>query len=223
MSKVLVIAAHPDDEVLGVGGTILKHAQQGDQVDLLVLGEGVTSRGDGQEMIEAKAKTAREVAKALGIHTLILKRLPDQKFDTLPLLDITKQIEEVIEMLQPEIVYTQAANDLNLDHRIIFEAVLTACRPQPNFCVKQLLTFESLSSTEWQVKEPAKMFCPNYYNDITKFMAKKLEVLKIYQDELRAYPHPRSMAGVKILAAYRGMEVGYRYAEAFQTVRILND
>jgi len=222
MNKILIIAAHPDDEILGVGGTILKHVAQGNEVNLLILGDGETSK-DSMPDVEKKAAQARKAAEFLGAKNLILKKLPDQKFDSLPMLDIIKQIESIIVQIQPEIVYTHHPYDLNIDHRLTFKALLTACRPQPHFPVKKILAFETLSSTEWQIKDGAHLFCPTHYENIKTFIDKKIAALKIYSEELREFPHPRSLEGIRILAQYRGMEAGYQYAEAFQLIRNLND
>jgi len=222
MSKILVVAAHPDDEILGVGGTILKHVKNGDQVSILVLGDGESSR-EAKVDIEKRENQAKRVIQALGAKEMILKKLPDNQFDSLPLLEIIKEVEAVIRQVKPEIIYTHCPTDLNVDHRLTFQAVLTACRPQPGFGVKKILAFETLSSTEWQIKDQSHLFLPTEYHDIAEFIDQKVEILKIYQDELRDYPHPRSVEGVKILAQYRGIEVGYHYAEAFQIIRSLND
>jgi len=223
MKKVLVVAAHPDDEVLGAGGTILKHTGAGDEVTILLLGEGETSRGAAQADIEKRAAQAREAGQALGAKEVILEKFPDQKFDTVPLLELTKIVEAVIDRVKPEIVYTHNPMDLNLDHQLTAQAVLTACRPQPGFSVKQILAFEVLSSTEWQHKEKRKMFVPTAYVDISGVLDKKLAVLEVYRDELREFPHPRSLEGVRVLAKYRGMEAGLPLAEAFQVIRTLID
>jgi LmbE family N-acetylglucosaminyl deacetylase len=138
-------------------------------------------------------------------------------------LDIVKKVESVIENIRPNIIYTHFPYDLNIDHRITFQAVLTVCRPQPNFNVKNIFAFETLSSTEWQIKDAGNMFLPNKYNNITDFIEKKIEIIKVYQDEIKEFPHPRSIDGIMTLAKYRGMEVGYRYAEAFQVIRIIKD
>lgn len=217
-----MVAAHPDDEILGVGGTILKHVKNGDQVSILVLGDGESSR-EAKVDIEKRENQAKRVIQALGAKEMILKKLPDNQFDSLPLLEIIKEVEAVIRQVKPEIIYTHCPTDLNVDHRLTFQAVLTACRPQPGFGVKKILAFETLSSTEWQIKDQSHLFLPTEYHDIAEFIDQKVEILKIYQDELRDYPHPRSVEGVKILAQYRGIEVGYHYAEAFQIIRSLND
>ena len=223
MNKILVVAAHPDDEILGVGGTILKHARRGDSVYLLILGDGVTSRGAGSLEMKKRAIQAAAAAKILGVKNFFLEKLPDNKFDSVALLTIVRKVEKVLYKIKPEIVYTHFGDDLNIDHRLTFQAVLTACRPQPKFFVKQILAFETLSSTEWQAKQKKKLFCPSEYNDIGEFIGKKIEAMAIYGDELRKYPHPRSKEGIEILARYRGLEVGYKYAEAFQLIRRLKD
>lgn len=221
--KILIVAAHPDDEVLGVGGTILKHTQNGDQVSVLILGDGVTSRGGSSEEIDHRIDQAKKVAKILGVKKIILTSLPDNKFDFIPLLSIAKKVEKIIDMIKPDIIYTHHGGDLNVDHRLTFQAVLTACRPQPNFCVKKILTFETPSSTEWSAKSIGESFVPNCYNDITDFIDKKIEALEIYENEMRTFPHPRSYEGVEILAKFRGMTVGHKFAEAFEIIRELNE
>lgn len=223
MNKVLVVVAHPDDEVLGAGGTILKHVQDGDRVNVLILGDGVTSRGATQENIQKRIEQAKRVADFLGIKECVLEKLPDNKFDSVPLLEIVKKVESVVEIVKPNIIYTHFSDDLNIDHRLTFQAVLTACRPQPNFFVKKILTFEVLSSTEWQEKKKNNVFFPNYYNDIGNFIEKKIKAIEFYPEELKTYPHPRSKEGIKVLAQYRGLESGYQYAEAFSLVRLLQD
>lgn len=223
MNKILVVVAHPDDEVLGAGGTILKHVKNGDQVSVLILGDGVTSRGASAAEKKKRIAQAKKAANFLGAKEVFLENLPDNKFDAVPLLDIVKKVERVINKIKPAVIYTHFGEDLNIDHRLTFQAVLTACRPQPNFFVKKILSFEVLSSTEWQAKRKNKMFAPNYYSDIGDFIDKKIAAMEIYQEELRPYPHSRSKEGIRILAQYRGLEIGHQFAEAFQAVRVLLD
>ena len=220
--KVLIVVAHPDDEVLGVGGTILKHVDRGDHVDLLILGDGESSRSDGVD-INKRATQAKEAAKSLGVGSLFLENLPDNQFDTVSLLKIVKIVEQYLNNVQPGIVYTHSISDLNIDHQLTFKAVLTACRPKPGHFVKKLFSFEVLSSTEWQCKSSQSNFCPTVYNDITDFIEKKVGILEVYKDEVNAFPHPRSKEGVMVLSKYRGMESGYNFAEAFQLIRELLD
>lgn len=222
-NKILIVAAHPDDEVLGVGGTILKHAKNGDHVSILILGDGETARGAVAGKVAKRAEQAKKAAEFLGAKKIILEAFPDNKFDSVPLLDIVKRIEKTLYEIKPNIVYTHFGEDLNIDHRLTFQAVLTACRPQPKFFVKKILSFEVPSSTEWQAKSKKSVFCPNHYNDINEFINKKISAMKFYAGELRPYPHPRSKQGIKTLAQYRGMEAGYKHAESFQVVRFLSD
>lgn len=222
MKKVLVIVAHPDDEVLGVGGTILKHVASGDRVYILIFGEGESSRGLKGNIKKREAQALR-VAKALGVHSVDLGKFPDNQFDKVPLLEIVKKLESTMARVKPDIIYTHHIRDLNVDHRIISQAALTGCRPQPGFSVKKILNFETPSSTEWQIKDSGNIFCPAEYVNIEDFIEKKLEILKIYCDELKKFPHPRSLDGVRVCAQYRGMEVGYNYAEAFHLTRNLID
>ena len=220
-NKILIVAAHPDDEVLGAGGTILKHAKNGDEVNILILTDGESSRVAVVD-VAGRGAQCQAAAKKLRVKNVYFENFPDNALDSTPLLQVVKKVELIINKLRPDIIYTHHAYDLNIDHRLAFQAVLTACRPQPEFFVKKILTFEILSSTEWQAKDRNNMFCPNKYNNIADFIDEKLEVLNIYKDELREYPHPRSLEGIRILAQYRGLEVGFKYAEAFQVIRDIN-
>jgi len=219
-NKVLVIVAHPDDEILGVGGTILKHVASGDEVSVCVLGDGELSReGATLSDVEKRKQQINRVAKELGLTDLFIEDFSDNRFDSVELLDIVKKIEIIINSVHPNIIYTHHAHDLNIDHRLTCQAVLTACRPQPGLSVSKILAFETLSSTEWQIKDCSMIFCPNEYNVIDEYIEKKIKILSIYKDEVKNWPHPRSLEGVKILAQYRGMEVGHNYVEAFQVIR----
>ena len=223
MSKILIVAAHPDDEVIGVGGTVAKHAKAGDEVSVLLLGDGITSRGGDKTGITKRANQAKKAAKILGVKKVFLETLPDNKFDSVPLLEIVKKVEKIIYKIKPSVVYTHFGDDLNIDHRLTYKAVITACRPQPKFFVKKILAFETLSSTEWQAKKKKNLFSPTYYNDIGGFLDKKIKAMEVYKDEIKPYPHPRSVEGLKILANYRGLETGYKNAEAFEVIRQLKD
>lgn len=227
MSKgntILVAVAHPDDELLGVGGTILKHAKEGDVVSVLILGDGELARETGTEKsVKERADQAMQAGKKLGVANVFLEKLPDNQFDSLPLLSIVKIVEKYVNKVQPSIMYTHHWADLNVDHKLTFQAVLTACRPQPGFCVKKILAFETPSSTEWEKKRGDTVFTPTEYNNITDYIEKKIDALKMYEKEMRGYPHPRSFEGMRVLAKYRGMSAGYEYAEAFEIVRNLRD
>lgn len=214
--RVLVVAAHPDDELLGVAGTLCRHRDAGDTIAILILANGEDSRDTGVD-VSKRLSQARMVASTLGAK-LFLEDFPDNQFDTVSLLSLAKAVEKVLTKIQPTIIYTHYAHDLNVDHRLACQATITAARPMPGSSVEKILSFETLSATEWQIKD-FRQFSPNYYVDITKYIKEKQGLLKFYKDEMRAYPHPRSYKGVEIIARYRGLEVGLEAAEAFLIVR----
>lgn len=216
--KILVVAAHPDDELLGVGGTLLKHRASGDQIIIAILGDGEKSRTHNVDVAKRSAQ-ATKVSKLLRAEKLWLGDFLDNQFDAMPLLTIIKKIEEIVYIAKPTIIYTHHAFDLNIDHRLTFQAVMTACRPIPGSTVQKILSFETLSSTEWQAPATGNMFMPTEFVDISTTIEEKIKLLKLYVDELRAFPHPRSVEGIRTLAAYRGMTAGLKAAEAFQVIR----
>lgn len=225
--KILVIAAHPDDEVLGCGGAIMYHAERGDEVVVAIMGEGAAARlltpnGKKKELVQYLASTAEQVAKFLGAKKLLKFNLPDNRLDSMDLLDVVRMVEGVIFDYEPDVIYTHFAGDLNIDHRIIFQAVLTACRPVKHI-VSDILSFEIPSSTEWASFDPGKpSFSPNCFVELTEQqMTKKCEAMRLYSTEVQAYPLPRSDEGLKALAQYRGMMAGVPYCEAFQIVKQL--
>jgi len=224
-NTILVVASHPDDEVLGAGATIAKMAKNGDKVFVLLLADGESSRGgdDLEQRVAAKKQAGKTAAGILGVKDIFFETLPDNQFDGIPLLSIVKIIEKHLMAIKPNIVFTHHFGDLNIDHRVTFQAVLTACRPIQGFFVKEILSFEVLSSTEWQAKNTECPFQPSSYQNVEGFIDKKIEALAAYQEELRDFPHPRSIEGVKTLAQYRGMESGFQFAEAFQIIRKIND
>lgn len=217
---VLVVAAHPDDEVLGVGGTIARHAARGDSVTLLIVGEGATSRpgGDGGA-VERLREAAAAAAGILGAGSVRFLGLPDNRLDSLALLDIVQRIEEIGDTVRPAVVYTHHAFDLNVDHRIVHQAVTTAFRPLPGAGVRDILAFETVSSTEWGGTHGAARFLPQRFVDITPFLETKMQALDAYGEEMRDFPHARSTEAVRALAALRGSQAGVGAAEAFQIVR----
>ena len=225
--RVLVVAAHPDDEVLGCGGTIARHADAGDQVQLLIVAEGATSRqqqrdrGEATEELSALAQAAHQAGEILGAQGVELLDLPDNRLDSLDRLHLIKQIEERIERHQPQVVYVHHAGDVNVDHRRLHEAVVTACRPTPGHSVRRLLSFEVASSTEWQPPGSAPAFQPNWFVDISAQWPRKREALAAYASEMRPWPHARSIEAVEHLVRWRGAQVGVEAAEAFCLLRQL--
>ncbi len=218
---VLVVAAHPDDEILGCGATMAKHVKAGDAVHVLILAEGVTSRDDKREKssrkqaLSALAKAAQAANNIIGVTSLTLLDFPDNRMDSVDLLDIIKPIEAMIQKLKPAIVYTHHAGDVNIDHQRTHAAVVTACRPTPKHPVKRLLFFEVASSTEWQPPGSAPPFVPNWFVDVSKTLPLKLKALEAYESEMRPWPHARSIEALEHLARWRGASVGCNAAEAF--------
>ncbi len=227
MNQVLVVAAHPDDEVLGCGGTIARHADSGDQVQVVIIAEGSTSRQqqrDRSQLVDelsALAKASQSAGSILGAAGVELLDLPDNRLDSLDRLDLIKQIEERIDRHKPQVVYVHHVGDVNVDHRRLHEAVVTACRPTPGHVVKRLLSFEVASSTEWQPPGSASAFQPNWFVDISDQWERKREALAAYSSEMRDWPHARSLEAVEHLARWRGAQVGVEAAEAFCLLRQL--
>ena len=223
MASILVVAAHPDDEVLGCGGVLARHAAEGDTVHILIVAEGATSRDarrdpHGREPeLAALGAAASRAAAAIGAEEPRMLGLPDNRLDTLPLLDVIKPIEIVVEAVAPEIVYTHHAGDLNVDHRIVHQATVTACRAEPGSPVRAIYAFETVSSTEWQTA--GESFRPQRWVDIGPFLDRKLRALNAYQAEMRPFPHARSHEAVEALTRVRGAAVGLRAAECFMIVR----
>lgn len=225
MSRVLVIAAHPDDEILGVGGTVKKRSLNGDVLDCVILGEGATSRtgkrsNTSKEIIMSLHSDTLRACKTVGYHNVYFENLPDNRFDSVDLLDVIKLIEKYIKKIEPEVIYTHHSGDRNIDHRITFEAVLTACRPVGDYYTKEIYTFETPSSTEWGFMNGEYSFNPNVFEDISDTMQVKLEAMAEYHSELGQYPHPRSLEALDVIAKRWGTVVGKKYVEAFNLVRM---
>lgn len=219
----LVVAAHPDDEVLGCGATMARLARTGERVHVLILGEGSTSRattraGGDHDLVDALESMARAAADAVGAASVRFGGLPDNRFDSVDLLDVVKVVEQAVTELRPDAVYTHHGADLNLDHRRTHEAVLTATRPLPGTIVAEVLAFEVLSSSEWRFGSSGT-FRPNVFVDVTDSLDAKHAALRAYDAEMRDFPHPRSHDAVDALARLRGSTVGVVAAEAFELVR----
>jgi LmbE family N-acetylglucosaminyl deacetylase len=222
--KVLICAAHPDDEVLGCGGTIARLAGEGHDVYIAILGEGITARFSKRDeadadLIKTLHAASREAARLLGAKDVFMYNLPDNRFDTVPLLDVVKIIEELIERLEPEIVYTQHGGDLNVDHATVFRATLAATRPLDSSGVKELYAFEVPSATEWAFQQFAPVFHPNVFVDISATLETKILAMKCYDKEMRPFPHPRSAEGLRAVAQRAGTVAGLHAAESFQLIR----
>jgi LmbE family N-acetylglucosaminyl deacetylase len=225
MRSILILAAHPDDEVLGCGGTIAKLANDGATIHVAFLADGVFSRVsnsiDQDEELHIRRSAAQKSCEILGVKSVSFGEFPDNRMDTVALLDITRELEGLLTKHKPEMIFTHHAGDVNIDHRRMHEATVTACRPQPGHPVKTLLNFEVPSSTEWQLSGSAPIFAPNWFVDISDTLDQKLAALDFYSSELRDWPHPRSRQAIEHLARWRGASVGVDAAEAFMLGRKL--
>ena len=219
--SVLVVAAHPDDEVLGCGGTIARMVDAGRLVHVLLLADGEKSRaspsGSGLaiDAVAARNTAAKTACKILGCASVECLNMPDNAMDGMLLLTIVKEIEARIEKYGPTTLFTHHGEDVNVDHKVVHQAVIVACRPVPEQPVTELLFFEVPSSTEWRPPGPGNNFAPNYFVDISSTFDRKLAALNAYASELRDFPHPRSRVAVEALARWRGATAGITAAEAF--------
>lgn len=226
MKKVLVIAAHPDDEVLGMGGTIAKLVKDGNTVDILIVTDGSSSQYRDSdhlaEIIEAKKKETRNCADILGVRDIYYGELPDMKLDTTPHIRINQIIEDVIDKVQPDIVFTHFWGDVNRDHQEVYKSTLVTVRPVMGQVVKELYCYRVPSSTEWTPNKADTMFMPNYFVDIEKFAEQKYKAFACYATELRDYPHPRSVQYLRENDKVVGLRVGMLAAEEFVLLRKLD-
>jgi len=234
--KILVIAAHPDDEVLGMGGTIKKLTKNGNDVKIVIMATGISSRRSSNyknstkyevddqtlkkinEQILRLRKDAKNASTILGVRDIQFESFPDNEMDIVSNLQITKKIEEIIQSYKPDVVYTHSQFDINIDHRALYFATITATRPKKNQNVKEVLCFEVPSSTEWYFPSA---FSPNVFVDISEEIQFKLRALKAYKNELQEFPHPRSLEAISAIGKRWGSVSGFKNAEAFYLVRKL--
>ena len=219
-TPVLIVAAHPDDEVLGCGATAARLAREGHAVSISILGEGMTSRSEADRArLPDLNACARRAAEMIGAKDLYLQGLPDNRFDTLPLLDVVKIVEETIERVRPEVLYTHHGGDLNVDHQVTHRAVLTATRPTEGHPVREVYTFEVASSTEWAFQRFEPVFRPNVFVNVTHELGAKIAAMAAYVSESRPFPHPRSAEALEAAARRWGSIAGCAAAEAFELIR----
>lgn len=223
----MIVAAHPDDELLGLGATMHKLIEnQQVKTHVVILGEGITSRADQRdpdewkEELDIHRQNIREAQDCIGYGSVKTYDFPDNRFDSVALLDLIKAIEKEKSEFNPEIIFTHHGGDLNIDHQRTFEAVMTACRPMKDEVVRSIFTFETPSATEWKASTDTNPFTPNIFIEISeKDLQAKIDGMEKYRFEKRGYPHPRSPKALKIRAQLRGLTVGFEYAEAFCLVR----
>ena len=228
--RVMIVVAHPDDELLGLGASMNKLiAEYSIVAHVVILGEGITSRSDNRDVTKWESELAvhkqniKNAQKAIGYQSVSIYDFPDNRFDTVALLDIIKVVEKEKSQFDPEIIFTHHGGDVNVDHQRTFEAVLTACRPMTQEKVKTIITFETPSGTEWRASSDPKHFIPNLFISVTEENVNaKITGMESYEFEKRAYPHPRSPQALKIQAQRWGVAVGTNFAEAFQIIRMIN-
>ena len=226
MKKVLVIAAHPDDEVLGVGGTVAKLTAQGVECHLLIVTDGSSAQyqdmDDLQAIIDAKKLETKGCVDILGFKSIHYGELPDMRLDTTPHIQINQVIEKVIDKIQPDTVFTHFWGDVNCDHQNVYKSTLVAVRPLMGQVVKELYCYRVPSSTEWTPNKADTMFMPNYFVDIEQFAEQKYKAFACYYTELREYPHPRSVQYLRETDKAAGLRVGMLAAEEFILLRKLD-
>jgi LmbE family N-acetylglucosaminyl deacetylase len=222
--KVLVIAAHPDDEILGCGATAARLVMEGHEIHFAILGEGLTARHSDRAAMDAGQlaalyRQAHIAAAKVGVKQVVLNKLPDNRLDTVPLLEVVKIVEELVARLKPEVIYTHHAGDLNVDHGVVHRAVLTATRPMSGQTVREIYAFEVPSSTEWAFQRLEPAFRPNVFVDVTRTLEAKIAAMECYESEARKFPHPRSPEALRAIAMRWGSVAGCGAAEAFELVR----
>ena len=222
MKNIIVISAHPDDEVLGAGGTLLKHQQNGDQVFWLITTNISEAQGFGKERVDSRQEEIKQVAALLGIQKTFILDYPTMSLSSGSLIKMVPEVSEIFIAVKPEIIYCLNRSDAHSDHRITFDAVMACTKSFRYPFVKQVLMYECLSETEFAPVLAEKAFLPNYYVDISKFLSRKLEIMKVYASELGEHPFPRSLKNLEALAIYRGASAGVNYAEAFQLIRYID-
>lgn len=221
--NVLVIAAHPDDEVCGMGGTIAKLASKGDKVYVLFVTDGCTSQyrhcSNLDEILKRKYEEAKRATDVLGVKKIFFGDLPDMRLDNIDHIEVNNVIENVVKEIEPEAVYTHFYGDVNLDHQCVYKSTLVAVRPLPGQSVKEVYCYSVPSSTEWTAGTSSTTFMPNVYVDISNYAEKKYAAFAEYKTEVREFPHPRSVEHMKALDTAVGLQVGLGRSESFMLLR----
>jgi LmbE family N-acetylglucosaminyl deacetylase len=222
MSKVIIISAHPDDETLGAGGTILKHKKNGDEVNWLIVTDVFENEGFSKDRVLSRQKEIENVSKLYSFNNVYNLGYPTMKLNDTILVELVNKISRIFQELEPEIIYVMNRSDAHSDHRIVFDAVMSCTKSFRYPYVKKVLMYECLSETEFAPILPERVFQPNYFVDISDFLKKKIEIMKIFDSELGEHPFPRSIKNIEALATYRGATIGVNYAEAFQMIKYID-
>jgi len=222
MKKILVVSAHPDDEIFGLGGTILKHKQNGDELHWLIITNISTKQGFKADIVKNRQIEIENIYNRIGFRSITKLDYPTMTLSSEILIDLIPNISKKVTEIKPEIIYTVNRSDAHSDHRIVFDAVAACTKSFRYPSIKKFIMYETLSETEFAPALLEKQFIPNYFVDISDFMNEKIELLKVYSSELGEHPFPRSTKNIKALATYRGAFAGVKYAEAFQIVHIID-
>lgn len=222
MKNVIIISAHPDDETLGAGGTILKHIAKGDKVFWLIVTNVFEHQGFTKERVDSRQEEIKKVEKLLGISKTYLLNYPTMSLSSSSLIKMVPEISKVFSEVEPEIIYTLNRSDAHSDHRVIFDAVMACTKSFRYPFIKQILMYECISETEFAPALAEKAFLPNYFVDITEYIDQKNEIMKVFESEIAEHPFPRSLENIKALAHFRGASVGVKYAEAFQLLKYID-
>ncbi|MCF8317577.1 MAG: PIG-L family deacetylase [Haliscomenobacter sp.] len=222
MRKVVVISAHPDDETLGVGGTLLKHKEAGDQLCWIIVTGISESAGFTKARVESRSLEIDKVSSKYGFIKTFKLDYSTMSLSSKDLTTLIPNISKIFNEIKPEIVYTMNRSDAHSDHRVIFNAVISCTKSFRYPYIKQVLMYECLSETEFAAALPENVFIPNYYVDISLFIEQKLNIMEIFESELGAHPFPRSLENIRALAHYRGATVGVQFAEAFQLLKFID-
>ena len=222
MRNIVVISAHPDDEILGVGGTLLKHKKNGDKIYWLITTNIFENQGFSKQRISNRQKEIKKISEALSVEKVFMLNYPTMSLSTSTLIEMVPKISKIFIEIEPEIVYCLNRSDAHSDHRITFDAVMACTKSFRYPFIKQVLMYECISETEFAPQLPEKVFTPNYFVDISSFLEEKMNLMKIYESELGKHPFPRSLKNIEALATFRGASVGVEYAEAFQLIKYID-
>ncbi|QSW87451.1 PIG-L family deacetylase [Flavobacterium endoglycinae] len=222
MKNIIVVSAHPDDETLGAGGTILKHVNNGDHVYWLIVTNVFENQGFSKERVDSRQEEIKQVEKLLGIEKTFFLDYPTMTLSSSSLLKMVPEISEIFGEVKPEIIYCLNRSDAHSDHRVIFDAVMACTKSFRYPFIKKILMYECISETEFAPALAEKLFLPNYFVDITDYIDQKLEIMKVFESEIAEHPFPRSLENIKALAHFRGASVGVKYAESFQLLKYID-
>ena len=222
MRNVVVISAHPDDEILGVGGALLKHKKNGDKIYWLITTNIFEEQGFSKERVFSRQREIEKVSEALGAEKVFMLNYPTMSLSTSTLIEMVPKLSKIFTEIEPEIIYCLNRSDAHSDHRITFDAVMACTKSFRYPFIKQVLMYECISETEFAPQLPEKVFIPNYFVDISSFLEEKKNLMKIYASELGDHPFPRSLKNIEALASFRGASVGVEYAEAFQLIKYID-